>query len=60
MTIHKVQGEQAEAILEALRKNDFYCPCKLEHIPENKCICKEFLEQKKGICECGLYEKIEE
>lgn len=60
MTICKVQGEQAEAVLEALRKNDFYCPCKLEHIPENKCMCKEFLEQQtEGPCHCGLYIKTE-
>lgn len=60
MTIHKAQGEQAEAVLEALRKNDYYCPCKLERIPENKCMCKEFLEQQtEGPCHCGLYVKTE-
>ena len=35
-----------------------YCPCRLEHIPDNICICKEFREQKEGICHCGLYKKI--
>lgn len=47
-------------ILDALKANDNYCPCRLEKIPENKCMCKEFKEQKSGVCHCGLYEKYEE
>ena len=44
-------------IREALRKNDGYCPCRLEHTPDTKCMCKDFREQKKGECHCGLYLK---
>ena len=46
-------------ILDALKANDNYCPCRLEKIPENKCMCKEFREQKEGPCHCGLYIKYE-
>ena len=34
-----------EMLKEGLRKKDGYCPCRLEKIEENKCICKEFREQ---------------
>lgn len=48
------------AIESALKANDFYCPCRLEHCPDNKCMCKEFRDQIKrgeaGYCHCGLYE----
>ena len=48
-----------DKIRQALKENQNYCPCKLEKIPENKCICKEFLEQESGPCHCGLYVKEE-
>lgn len=58
MTIIKNPNESAvEEIELALRQNDGYCPCKLTHIPDNKCMCKEFKEQKFGWCSCGLYRK---
>ena len=41
-----------------LKENDGYCPCKLNHIPENKCMCKEFREQESGECHCGKFIKI--
>ena len=47
-----------EQHLNLLKENDNYCPLKGEHVPENKCICKEFRDQKDGWCRCGLYEKI--
>ena len=51
-----------ECIQEGLKHNDGYCPCKLEHIPENKCMCQEFKDQIKdpgfeGYCHCMLYYK---
>ena len=49
-----------QEIRAALKANDNYGPCRLEHIQENKCMCKEFLEQKSGPCHCGLYIKYEE
>ena len=51
--------ELVEEIRAALKENNGYCPCRKEKIPENKCMCKEFLEQEKGFCHCGLYEKVE-
>ena len=44
-------------ILDALDKNNGYCPCKLEKNNDTKCMCKEFREQKEGYCHCGLYIK---
>lgn len=47
-------------ILDALKANDNYCPCRVEKTPDTKCMCKEFREQKSGTCHCGLYIKYEE
>ena len=46
-----------DKILDALNKNNGYCPCKLEKNNDTKCMCKEFKEQKEGYCHCGLYIK---
>ena len=46
-----------DKILDALDKNNGYCPCKLEKNSDTKCMCKEFREQKEGYCHCGLYIK---
>ena len=46
-----------DKILDALNKNNGYCPCKLEKNNDTKCMCKEFREQKEGYCHCGLYIK---
>lgn len=51
--------ELRDAIRKALKDNQGYCPCRLEHKPEYKCMCKEFLEQEIGECHCGLYIKTE-
>ena len=50
--------EIVKNVREKLRENSGYCPCKLLKIPENKCMCKEFLElTTEGECHCGLYIK---
>lgn len=41
----------------AIKKNGGYCPCKFEKNADTKCMCKEFREQKEGMCHCGLYIK---
>jgi hypothetical protein len=48
-------------VLVALKANDWYCPCKIEHLPENKCMCEDFrLNTAEGeYCHCGLYKKLE-
>lgn len=58
MKIHVTNNvELRDQIRQALKENQNYCPCKLEKIPENKCMCKEFREQEYGPCHCGLYVK---
>ena len=54
--------EMVKMIREGLKKTGGYCPCRLEHTEENKCICKEFRDQiadpsYKGYCHCMLYYK---
>ena len=46
-------------IKEGLKRNDGYCPCRLEKNEDTKCMCKEFREQTSGECHCGLYIKVE-
>lgn len=54
--------ELVEKLQEGLKLKDGYCPCKLERIPENKCMCLEFRNQIadpnfEGYCHCMLYYK---
>ncbi|MBQ3691771.1 MAG: ferredoxin thioredoxin reductase catalytic beta chain [Clostridia bacterium] len=49
-------------IKDGLKKKNGYCPCRLEIVPDNKCICREFREQMadpdfEGFCHCRLYYK---
>lgn len=44
-------------IRAGLKKTEGYCPCRVEHTEDTKCMCKEFREQLSGICHCGLYIK---
>lgn len=51
-----------DAIREGLRKRDGYCPCRIEKIEDNICMCREFREQIadpefEGYCHCRLYRK---
>lgn len=48
-----------EQMRQALKDNQGYCPCRLEKTDDTKCMCKEFREQKSGVCHCGLYIKEE-
>lgn len=52
--------ELVAEIKKKLKENDGYCPCRLQKTKDNKCMCKEFREQKCGECHCGLYVKINE
>lgn len=54
--------EIVKQIQEGLKAKDGYCPCRVQKIPENKCMCKEFRDQIKdpnfeGFCHCRLYYK---
>lgn len=55
--IYNQDKQIVDKILDALDKNNGYCPCKLEKNNDTKCMCKEFREQKEGYCHCGLYIK---
>lgn len=61
MSIMKIRlnddTDLVKEIIQQLRDNDGYCPCRLSKTPETKCMCKEFRDQDIGICHCGLYEK---
>ena len=46
-------------VRKALAANEGYCPCKLVHTPDTKCMCRESREQPSGMCHCGLYIKTE-
>lgn len=56
--------DYVKEIKHDLKGNNGYCPCKLVHIPENKCPCKEFKDMKAkgepGTCTCGLYLIVED
>ena len=54
--------EIVAAIKEGLKKNDGYCPCRIERTEATKCICEEFKQQIadpdfEGYCHCLLYYK---
>ena len=54
--------EIVKAIRQGLEMTGGYCPCRLGHIPENKCMCAEFRRQIEdpdfdGYCHCYLYYK---
>lgn len=58
----KITENEDKALVNEIRKklkeNGGYCPCKLIHNEETRCMCKEFKEQKEhGYCHCGLYYK---
>ena len=55
-------AEYVEKLLTALEKRGGYCPCRLQRVPDNICICREFREQIadpdfEGFCHCRLYYK---
>lgn len=58
-------NEDAEVVARlraALLKRDLQCPCRLQKIEDNVCMCKEFRDQIadpkfEGYCHCRLYYK---
>ncbi len=54
--------ETVKLLKDAMKKNGGYCPCRLAHNEDTKCMCKEFREQIadpnfEGYCHCMLYYK---
>lgn len=60
MKIIKNQNKaEAQNIIQKIKDNEGYCPCRLEKTEDTKCICKNFREQSfEGWCHCGLYYKV--
>lgn len=50
-------ADKVKEIRAALKANEGYCPCKMVHTEDNKCMCKEFRDMVQGECYCGLYRK---
>ena len=54
--------EVVKSIKDGLKATGGYCPCRIERIDANKCICEEFKKQIddpdfEGYCHCMLYYK---
>ncbi len=51
-----------ETIRDGLKRKEGYCPCRLQRVEENFCMCQEFRDQLadpefEGFCHCRLYYK---
>jgi len=48
-----------DAIINALKRSDGYCPCRQVKSPDNICPCKSHLDdiKKDGHCHCSLFVK---
>ena len=55
----KLTVAKVNKILDAIDKNDGYCPCQAGKTADTKCHCKDFLECKKigEPCICNIYVK---
>ncbi len=59
--VNTEESELVAEILEQIKSNGGYCPCKVIHDEDTKCMCKEFkntLNSEKcsqDTCSCGLY-----
>lgn len=54
-TIEKT--DRYEIVTKMVEDNGGYCPCAVQKTEDTKCICKEFREQREGMCRCGRYRK---
>ena len=45
-------------VAELVNQNGGYCPCATVKDEDTKCICKDFREQKEGLCHCGRDKKV--
>ena len=54
--------EMVKIVKDGLKRTGGYCPCRMQKLPEYKCICDEFKAQIadpdfEGYCHCMLYYK---
>lgn len=52
----------ADKVYKAMINKGGYCPCRLDKVEDNLCMCREFREQiaddnYEGFCHCRLYYK---
>ena len=52
--------EVDKSIKKLVDDNNGYCPCLIQKNEDTKCMCKDFREQKSGLCHCGRFEKVVE
>jgi len=64
LKVYVFNDMKEELVQGLLAKNrrfgDFYCPCRMEHVPEFMCPCKPTRGgdvERNGKCYCGLYWK---
>lgn len=57
MTIRINPAADVPAIRKEIADNGGYCPCAFVKTPETRCMCRDFLDQPEGPCNCGLYIK---
>ena len=54
----------AYKIMDSVRKNNGFCPCRVVNSEDTKCMCKEFrdsvLNNDYGFCHCGLFENVKD
>ena len=51
--------EEYDEITQAVKDNDYFCPCLLQKDETTRCMCKAFKEQEtEGFCHCHRYKKI--
>lgn len=57
--IYNPDKEVQNQAREALKANDYYCPCALVRDIDTRCMCKDFRDKMTdgyiGECNCGLY-----
>ncbi len=49
--------EFVRKIEQALKDNDYFCPCQINRNEDTKCMCKDFREMDEGTCHCGYFIK---
>jgi len=60
-TFNDVKEDIVEGLMGKYKRfGDFYCPCRMEHVPEYQCPCKPTRGgdvERNGKCHCGLFWK---
>lgn len=57
-TIPNPDKEFVKDLKKRIKKNNGFCPCRLDKTPDTKCLCKDYRET--GECICGLFIKVDD